>query len=41
MLNLLNNRKTERSNKHNFIPSNVYDNPDNKLPTNHRAVSDI
>ena len=34
MLNLLINRKTELTNKQNYIPPNVYDNPENKVPIN-------
>ncbi|MDC3096417.1 hypothetical protein OA491_03560 [Alphaproteobacteria bacterium] len=41
MLNLLINRKTELTNKQNSIPPNVYDNPDNKVPTNLPVALDI
>ena len=41
MLNLLINRKTEHTNKQNSIPPNVYDNPENKVPTNLPAAFDI
>ena len=41
MLNLLTNRKTELMNKQNSSPPNIYDNPENKVPTNLPATFDI
>ena len=41
ILSLLIKRKTELMNKQNSIPPNVYDNPDNKVPTNLPTALDI